>query len=80
MKKQKQKMTPIEDLGELIKEISPAPLAPPTLERNLYGKFFDSASTFTTPAKGTYWTTSATGGTSYVYDAEKMIWTERPVS
>ena len=80
MKKQKQKMTPIEDLGELIKEINPPKYQAPTLERNLYGKFFDSTSTLTTPAKGTYWTTSATGGTSYVYDALTMTWKERPAS
>lgn len=80
MKKQKQKMTAIEDLGELIKEINPPKYQAPTLERNLYGKFFDSTSTLTTPATGTAWTTTVPGTTSYMYDSEKMVWVERPAS
>ena len=76
----KEKMTPIEDLNELVKEINPPKYEAPTLERNLYGKFFDSTSTLTTTATGTAWTTPVGGGTSYVYDAEKMVWLEKPVS
>ena len=76
----KEKMTPIEDLGELIKEINPPKYQAPSLERNLYGKFFDAATTLTTPATGTAWTTTVPGTTSYVYNAEKMVWVERPAS
>lgn len=75
----KEKMAPIESLDELVREINPPKYEPPTLERNLYGKFFDPTSKLTTPATGTYWTSTSTAGTSYVYDITTMTWKEKTV-